>query len=46
MVEKEIKDEGNIFRLNKLEKETINVGIKGIGNLFKIKKKKKKQLKT
>ena len=41
MVEKEIKDEENIFKLNKLEKETNNVGIKGIGNLFKRKKEKK-----
>ena len=33
-----IKDVRNLFSLNKIEKETNNTAIKGIRNLFRIKK--------
>ena len=36
-----IKDEGNLFRLNKLKKETNDTSITGIRNLFRLKKENK-----
>ena len=33
-----MKDVGNLFRLNKLRKETNDVAIKGIRNLFRLEK--------
>ena len=38
MEENIIKGIKNIFRLNKLEKETNNTAIKGIRNLFRLEK--------
>ena len=36
-----IKDVGNLFRLNKLKKETNGTAIKGTRNLFRLKKENK-----
>ena len=36
-----IKDVGNLFRLNKLKKETNDTSITGIRNLFRVKKENK-----
>ena len=36
-----IKDAGNLFRLNKLKKETNDTSITGIRNLFRLKKENK-----
>ena len=36
-----IKDVGNLFRLNKLKKETNDTSITGIRNLFRLKKENK-----
>ena len=44
MEENIIKDARDLFRLDKVEKETNNSVIKGIRNLFRLEK--KKQLKT